>query len=279
MKKILSYVLIFLSYSILLAQERALENNHQEGLNKAKQGDYVGAIASFTKAIEVLPLDAYAWYNRGMAKNMIGEYEDALNDFGTCIGLNPAYGKVWFNRGLTKMYLGRYDGAIVDLTQAIQIEREYAAAYYHRAYLYELKGLYDFACTDYRNAQSKGFEVPRIKINACKDSLYEGFEKNPLLLLTEKSSSRCYGTTKKHPIQVGNLANMERYLRLLRSPKGSFIYYTVISSEALSTVKISYTQRGKEKTKLLYFDLTVSDHPKLLKRFSTIKAPNLENHP
>lgn len=279
MNKLLTYVLIILSYSTVTGQERALEINHQEGLNKAKQGDYVGAIESFTKAIEVLPLDAYAWYNRGMAKNMIGEYEDALNDFGTCIGLNPAYGKVWFNRGLTKMYLGRYDGAIVDLTQAIQIEREYAAAYYHRAYLYELKGLYDFACTDYRNAQSKGFEVPRIKINACNDSLYEGFEKNPLLLLTEKSSSRCYGTTKKHPIQVGNLANMERYLRLLRSPKGSFIFYTVVSTEALSTVNIRYSQHGKEKTKRLYFDLKVNDRPKLLKGFTTVQAPNSENRP
>jgi hypothetical protein len=39
----------------MFAQERALEKNHQEGIDKAKQGDYLGAITSFTKAIEVLP--------------------------------------------------------------------------------------------------------------------------------------------------------------------------------------------------------------------------------
>lgn len=279
MKKLFSYILIFLCYSIVTGQERALEVNHQEGLNKAREGDYIGAIESFTKAIEILPLDAYAWYNRGMAKNMIGEYEDALNDFGTCIGLNPAYGKVWFNRGLTKIYLGRYDGAIIDLTQAIRIEREYAAAYYNRAYLYELKGLFDFACTDYRNAQAKGYDVPRNKLNACIDTLYSGFEKNPLLHLTIKSKSICYGFTKRNPIKIGNDSNMQRYLRLLRAPDGTYVYNTIISSETLNTVEIKYKKRGKEKTKLLYFDLRSLEQPKLIKGFTTFKLPVTENHP
>jgi hypothetical protein len=72
---------------------------------------------------------------------------------------------------------------------------------------------------------------------------------------------------------------MERYLRLLRSPKGSFIFYTIVSTEALSTVNIRYSQRGKEKTKRLYFDLKVNDRPKLLKGFTTVQAPNSENRP
>lgn len=269
MKQFILYVIFIVSSTAIFSQERALEKNHQEGIDKAKQGDYHGAIASFTKAIEVLPLDAYAWYNRGMAKNMIGEYEDALNDFGTCIGLNPAYGRVWYNRGLTKMYVANYDGAIVDLTQAIQIEREYAGAYYYRAYLYEIKGLFDFACTDYQNAQAKGYPVPAEKLAACRDTSYPGFIKHPLLFLTKVSSMRSYGTKKRNPIHVGSKDNMEIYLRLLRSPDGKYVYHNVIEKGELSVVEITYTKHGKKKSKLIYFDLSVLEDPKIIKGFKT----------
>lgn len=271
MKHLLACLVWAATCSLALAQERALEKNHQEGIDKAKQGDYIGAIASFTKAIEVLPLDAYAWYNRGMAKNMIGEYEDALNDFGTCIGINPAYGRVWYNRGLTKMYIGQYDRAILDLTQAIQIEREYAGAYYYRAYLYELKGLFDFACTDYRNAQAKGYPVPAEKLTACRDTSYQGLIKRPLLLLTKESSLRCYGRTKRKPIHVGSTDNMEIYLRLLRSPDGKYVYHNVIEKGELYIVEINYTKQDKKKTDLIYFDLDLLDNPKIIKGFKTFK--------
>lgn len=271
MKHLLACLVLVATCSLAFAQERALEKNHQEGIDKAKQGDYIGAIASFTKAIEVLPLDAYAWYNRGMAKNMIGEYEDALNDFGTCIGINPAYGRVWYNRGLTKMYIGQYDRAILDLTQAIQIEREYAGAYYYRAYLYELKGLFDFACTDYRNAQAKGYPVPAEKLAACLDTSYQGLIKRPLLLLTKESSTRCYGRKKQNPIHVGSMDNMEIYLRLLRSPDGKYVYHQVIETGELCMVEIIYTTHGKKKSDLIYFDLNVLDDPKIIKGFKTFK--------
>lgn len=271
MKQLILCFFILTSSALMYAQERALEKNHQEGIDKAKQGDYIGAIASFTKAIEVSPLDAYAWYNRGMAKNMIGEYLDALDDFGTCIGINPAYGKVWYNRGLTKMYIGQYDRAIIDLTQAIQIEREYAVAYYYRAYLYELKGLYDWACTDYQNAQAKGYPVPAEKLTACRDTSYNGLIKNPLLFLTKESVMRCYGTKKRNPIHVGSTDNMEIYLRLLRSPDGKYVYHKVIERGEISVVEINYTKQGKKKSDLIYFDLKRLDNPKIIKGFKTFK--------
>lgn len=256
-----------------IAQEQALEKNHQEGLDKAKKGDYIGAIASFTRAIEVLPLDPYTWYNRGMAKNMIGEYADAINDFGTCIGLKPAYGKVWYNRGLTKLYMAQYDGAIVDLSQAIQIEREYASAYYYRGYLYELKGFYDLACADYQLASEKGYKVPSEKLTACQDTTYAGLIRKPLLYLNDKATNRCYGTKPKVPIKVGNKQNMETYLRLLRSAEGKFVYYTIIDTSNLYKVELSYTNKNQEKKKTIYFDLNSYDRPKLLKGFTTFKQP------
>ncbi len=271
MKGIFTFLLT-LFFCTLSAQENPLEPNHREGLDKAKLGDYTGAIISFTKAIEVHPMDAYVWYNRAMAKNMIGEYEDALNDFGTSIALNPAYGKVWFNRGLTKMYLTQYDGAIFDLTHAIKIEREYAAAFYYRAYIYELRGLYEFACTDYRNAKSKGHDVPKGKLMACQDSSYQGLARNSLLFLTEKSKKCRYGYSMKQAIGVGSAENRDIYLRLLRSPEGKYVNYTLLENSGLSKVQLNYSVKGKNKTKVIYFDLEKFDSPKLIKGFTTFKV-------
>lgn len=256
------------------AQENALEKNHAEGLSKAKNGDYIGAIQSFDKAIEALPMDPHAWYNRGMAKNMLGDYESALYDFGTCIALKPAYEKVWYNRGLTKLYLSQYDGALFDLSQAIQIDREYAAAYYYRAYIYELKGLFEFACVDYRNAGAKGYKVPDKIKAACLDTTYSGFIKNPILYIHESAKSKKYGYSSAHPICTGNLENVERYLRLLRAPNGAFVYYEMVQKDLHPVVDITFkNKRGKKTTNRIYFDCTKYEKPLRIRGMKTFKLP------
>jgi len=247
------------------------EQNYQQGLDLARAGKYEEAIAAFTKAIEVQPLDAYAWYNRAMAKNMMGEYETAIDDFTTCIGLSRSYEKVWYNRGLTKMYVGQYDGALFDLNQALQIERNYAEANYYRAYIYELKGLYDFACTDYQNAAAKGYQVPSEKLLACRDTNFTGLLKNPLLKLSKTSKRKSYGTKAKRPIAIGSFDNVERYLRLLRSPEGKFVPFEIKTRQALTEVKITYTFKGKMLNKTLYFDVNKPCDPMIIKGFKTFK--------
>jgi tetratricopeptide (TPR) repeat protein len=247
------------------------EQNYQQGLDYAKVGKYEEAIAAFTKAIVVQPLDAFAWYNRAMAKNMVGEYETAIDDFTTCIGLSRSYEKVWYNRGLTKMYVGQYDGALFDLNQALQIQRNYPEAHYYRAYIYELKGLYDFACTDYQNAQGKGFKVPEEKLSACRDTDYIGFLKNPLLKLTKISKRKSYGTSKKSPIAIGCFENVERYLRLLRSPEGKFVPFEISNRSEITVVKITYSLKGKNMEKNLYFNLNKPCDALIIKGFKTFK--------
>lgn len=264
-------VISFIWLAFISLGQPLKEQNYQQGLDLAKAGKYEDAIAAFTKAIEVQPLDAYAWYNRAMAKNMIGEYETAIDDFTTCIGLSRSYEKVWYNRGLTKMYVGQYDGALFDLNQALQIERNYAEANYYRAYIYELKGLYDFACTDYQNASAKGYKVPSEKLLACRDTNFTGFLKNPLLKLSKTSRRKSYGTTRKRPIAIGSFENVERYLRLLRSPEGKFVPFEIKTRHALTEVKITYTLKGETLNKTLYFDINKACDAWIIKGFKTFK--------
>ena len=278
MMKIVHFGVCCLVFIQLLAQP-LLEQNYKQGLEFAKAGNYVEAITSFTKAIEVQPLDAYAWYNRAMAKNMIGEYESAIDDFTTCIGLSRGYEKVWYNRGLTKMYVGLFDGALFDLNQALQIQRNYPEAHYQRAYIYELKGLYDFACTDYQNAKAKGYNVPQEKLESCKDTLYTGFVKNPILTLTSTCRKKKYGICKHHPILVGSIFNMQRYLLLLRSPENKYLPYEILENGEITSVKISFSVKGKSKVKTLFFDCAHRGDVHIIKGFKTFGTTSGSNPP
>lgn len=265
------FILLFSFYAFgFWGQEYILEKNHQDGLNKAKSGDYQGAVEAFTKAIEVQPLDGFTWYNRAMAKNMMGLYLEAIDDFNACIGISPTYKKVWYNRGLTKLYLTNYDGALADFSQAIQLDREYAEAYLQRATVYEWRGLYEFACTDYRNAMSKGQQGLTAKVKACQDTSYSTFEKNMLLYLDVDKCKKTYGRQKKCPIQVGSENNMSVYLRLLRGKNGEFIPYRILKTGPISEVEISVPtkKKGIQKT-LIYFDCVNFDRPLVLKGFTT----------
>jgi len=272
MKLIHLIILLLTLCSSAFSQEHVLEKNHAEGLEKAKQGDYAGAVASFTKAIEALPLDAYAWYNRGMAKNMLGDYEEAIYDFSTCIGISPTYKKVWLNRGITKMYTGNYDGALADYAQTLHLDRDYAEAYYQRAVVYELKGLFEFACTDYNNALGKGYLNASEKTRNCRDTSYQKLIHQPLLNLTLTSNKKSYGRRLKHPIKVGSTENLTTYLRHLRAPTGAFVPFQILEKGDITKVQITYTNlKKKPKTSLLYFDCKQYGEVKLLKGFTTFK--------
>ena len=51
------------------------------GYDKYEAGDYAGAIAEYTTAIELDPADADAYYNRGLAKTWLDAHAGAIVDF------------------------------------------------------------------------------------------------------------------------------------------------------------------------------------------------------
>ena len=50
------------------------------GFDKAEAKDYYGAIADFTKAIELKP-QYYAYFNRGLSKEFLKDYNGAIADY------------------------------------------------------------------------------------------------------------------------------------------------------------------------------------------------------
>lgn len=95
--------------------------------DKAENGEYYGAIEDYTKAIEINPNYANAYYNRGIAKKNLEDYYGAIADFSEAIELDPDDAAAYYNRGFAKYYLEDYYGAIKDYTRAIELDPDLAA--------------------------------------------------------------------------------------------------------------------------------------------------------
>ena len=114
--------------------------------------DFSGAIADYTKYIDFQPYEPNAYYNRGFAKAAQGDLEEAIADYTKAIELEPSSAHAYYGRGLAKAVQGYPEDAILDYTEAIIINPNYSAAYQSRGYLrYDLRA-YTEALTDFQRA-------------------------------------------------------------------------------------------------------------------------------
>ena len=137
------------------------EAYYNRGISKYYLEDYYGAIADYTKAIErnfhQLDPDITAYNNRGAAKDDLKDYYGAIADYTKAIELNPDDPEYYYNRGRTKKSLEDYYGAVADFTKAIELNPDFAKAYYNRGLAkYYLNDL-NGACLDVRKSVNLGY--------------------------------------------------------------------------------------------------------------------------
>ncbi len=92
------------------------------GDEKLGKGDLDGALADFTKAIELDPKSAPAHAKRGEAKRRKDDFDGAILDLTKAIDLDPNYGWAYAERGEARRQRVDLDGAIADLTRAIELD-------------------------------------------------------------------------------------------------------------------------------------------------------------
>ncbi len=101
---------------------------------------------------------AIFYFNRGNNKDDAGDYYGAIADYTKAIELSPNHPKIFMmysNRALSKGNLKDYYGAISDYTKSIEI-KENAYAYLNRGIDKYSIGQKKGACSDVRKAQSMG---------------------------------------------------------------------------------------------------------------------------
>src|SRR5262249_7127943 len=125
-------------------------------LNRASargfNGDVNGAIADFTRAIELDGKSVAAYYNRGIARLEKGDYDGAISDLNRAIELSPNTADYYNDRGLAKLRKSDSNGAIADFTKAIELDPKTALAYRNRALAKNIKKDADGALADYNRA-------------------------------------------------------------------------------------------------------------------------------
>jgi tetratricopeptide (TPR) repeat protein len=66
---------------------------------------------------------ADAYNNRGFAKQTKGDLEGAIADYSRALELNPRYATAYHNRGIAKRARGDLDGSIADYSRALELNR------------------------------------------------------------------------------------------------------------------------------------------------------------
>ena len=110
------------------------------------------AIETYSRAIDLNPRAAHAYYNRGNVYHNKGEFGRAIVDYNKAIELKPDYAGAYYNRGVAYGEKGDTDRAIADYNKAIQLDTNCAMAYYNRGNVYIDKGDVGCAIVDYTKA-------------------------------------------------------------------------------------------------------------------------------
>ena len=112
----------------------------QRGISRFEKLDFDGAIADFTKAIELNGQQLeYCFYFRGIALYRRGRLDEAITDLGKAIALKP-HSRFYDDRGNLLAQKGDVEGAFADLSRAIEIDPKNAKAYGDRGIVRLMRG-------------------------------------------------------------------------------------------------------------------------------------------
>ncbi len=118
----------------------------------ARQEDPEQAIQLYTRAINLRPGQATAYYKRGNLLKDRNQLEAALASYDQALALDPDYANAFCNRGVVLGRLNRPDEALANYDQAIALNPGDALAYYNRGNLLKDRNQMEAALASYDQA-------------------------------------------------------------------------------------------------------------------------------
>ena len=122
------------------------------GVALKDQGRLPEAIASFSKAVQLKPDFAEAYNNLGIALKNQGRFEEAVASFGKALQLKPGYAEAHSSLGTALQGQNRLDEAIASYDKALQIKPDLAEAHNNRGAALNDQGRFEEAIASFGNA-------------------------------------------------------------------------------------------------------------------------------
>jgi len=120
------------------------------GLRTFQQSQiWYNSLTLWNDVVRRYPQSYEAYYGRGMSYGFIWQYDLALADFSKAIDLNPVDVNAYNMRGKTYFYLGKYKEALEDINTVIKFNPSYLGAYLTRAAIEEKVHDFSRAADDY----------------------------------------------------------------------------------------------------------------------------------
>ncbi len=121
--------------------------------NKAfNAGQIDEAVQNYSRALEIDPNSAIAYYERGNAYLARGRLDQALADFSAAIDHNFAGELAFLNRGIVYAQTGAFDLALKDFNEAARLNPSGTEVYYNRGLMYMRAAKYEAAISDFTTA-------------------------------------------------------------------------------------------------------------------------------
>ena len=104
------------------AQERAAQEHVDAGRSYYAQKQWDMVIAEYTKAIELRPKLAEAYWGRGLAYYYKEDYDKAIVEYTAAIEADPNYARAYYQRAIAYLQKGDYDKAQPDFDKAVELQ-------------------------------------------------------------------------------------------------------------------------------------------------------------
>jgi tetratricopeptide (TPR) repeat protein len=151
---VLAAPLLLWGVAQLAGAELEMESNidARRAAAKLDAGDYRGALADFTLAIEKAPGHSEPYAFRGLTQFRLGDLPQAHADLDTALRNNPDNAHAHHFLGIVLWHEGKRLQAFVELSRAVQRNPSYAEAWWERANAYATVGEHQKAIPDFDRA-------------------------------------------------------------------------------------------------------------------------------
>jgi tetratricopeptide (TPR) repeat protein len=103
-----------------------------------KEEKAMEAISFFDKAIEIEPLNYFAWANKGLILKKLDKREEAILCYDRAIQIQPNYPNSWFNKGVLLGCLGQLEEAVKCFDKVLEIAPNHKLALRDRQMLIDI---------------------------------------------------------------------------------------------------------------------------------------------